>query len=66
MKFEVFRDEILREVRFSGSVSYADLARLRLDRFERAQLNSEASTAADMLLDLELIFRRGDQQEGAG
>lgn len=50
---------------FSGSVSVADFAHLRLDNLDRALLddcNGEARSAADWLLALEMLFRRMSEQ----
>ena len=64
-EFHLERDAATGDIRFRGSLTANDLQRVRLDHIERAQLDSEAETAADYLLDLEVIFRRLAEQDEA-
>lgn len=47
---------------FSGAIYPEDIAQLDLDPLDRALLDSNPTTAADMLLVLEMLFRRGAEQ----
>ena len=59
-----WREPESEDITFTGRVNMRDLARLRLDHVERAALRTAPATAADFLLDLEIIFRRlGEQRE---
>lgn len=51
---------------FSGRLNLSDLVKLKLDHVDRAVVFSPATTAADMLQTLEIIFRRmAEQQSGS-
>lgn len=61
------RDKDYREViRFRGEIAAADIARLRLDAMDRNLLDDQPSQgpmfAADVLLTLEMLFRRAAEQ----
>lgn len=49
--------EIDGSVTFSGRISVQDLMAIT-DNFDRLQLDQPCETAADFLLDAELVFRR--------
>jgi hypothetical protein len=54
-------DEVIR---FAGEISFAEIVRLKLDRLDRALLDSlpPGSPPADYLLALEMLFRRAREQ----
>lgn len=61
------RDKDSREViRFRGEIADADIGRLRLDAMDRSLLDDKPSQgqmfAADVLLKLEMLFRRAAEQ----
>ena len=59
------RDNITGDIKFHGVIHLNDLLVLELDYFEMAQLEGLQESAADFLLDAELIFRRyAEQQRG--
>ena len=62
MEFVCERDEVNGVIRFKGSLTMHEVADLNLAPIERACLASPSMRAADMLLDLELIFRRHAEQ----
>ena len=61
-QFELTRDH-LGNIAFSGSLTIHDLAEVRLDEVERRAIETPARNNADHLLDLEIIFRRLDEQQ---
>lgn len=63
MNFEWSVEPETRKLVFAGWVDQIDLGRLRLDHVERAMLRMRHSTPADMLLSLEMIFRRQMEQQ---
>ncbi len=62
MRFDITNDPN-GMIRFSGEITMQDLVRLNLDRFDLLQINEPPEHASDILLDLELIFRRLERQE---
>lgn len=71
MEFCIVKDVTSLEqvVHFRGSFTERDIASLRLDKLDRALLDDVGSdqraTAADILLALEVLFRRHAEQHGA-
>lgn len=64
---EQTRDKDYREViRFGGEIAEADIERLRLDVIDRRLIDDRPSQgpmfAADVLLTLEMLFRRAAEQ----
>lgn len=66
MQFEIQRDGITGALAFKGTISLLDLVNLRLDRMDLALLadvgGDKEATAADYLLALEMLYRRGREQ----
>ena len=60
------KDAFTGDVVFSGVITGRDIRNLKLDNFERAMLESKQESAADFLLDAELLFRRHQEQTSAG
>jgi len=56
------RDEMNRQTVFRVTLCDSDIAKLRLNCIDKAVIESEAKTAADMLQSLEIIFRRLHEQ----
>lgn len=62
MKFKLDNDNFNRIWSFNGSISYSDIANLRLDHMDKMLMKQEPETAADCLLTLEMLFRRYEEQ----
>lgn len=63
MDFNIERDEIRREIRFNGTIRLNELAALRLDELEKRVLDMPAEKASDHLMNLEVIYRRHEEQQ---
>lgn len=62
MNLEWSKDVLTGDIKFHGSIPASALAELKLDNFEKQMLSMQPESAADFLLDAELVFRRYDQQ----
>ena len=64
MKMEWTKGGIARKITFHGEVSESDILRLHLDALDQRLLDEGAESPADMLLILEMLFRRSAEQRG--
>lgn len=62
MNFEITKSPIDGKLTFRGEITRKDLESLRLDGFDRMLISEEPESAADVLLQLETIFRRAQEQ----
>lgn len=62
MDIRIDRDDDKCIWTFSGSYSDHDLQGLRLDEFDKAVLSSPMNNGADILQNLEILFRRHYEQ----
>ncbi len=61
---EVSHDIATGDIIFNGRVVSSDMVRTRFDRIDRACLSTKVETAADIMQNLEIIFRRIGEQHG--
>jgi hypothetical protein len=61
MKFQITTDHF-GDIEFSGSIPRADIVGLELDPLDRRLLTSCGDNAADILLGLEMLFRREQER----
>lgn len=66
MKFDWHTEPETKDLVFSGRVSARDLQNVRFDHVERTMMRMPHTSPADMLLLLEMLFRRVSEQESAG
>lgn len=65
MEFSIEADEASRRINFKGSVEMSEVAQLSMDRMDTALLDDcgKSGKASDLLLALELLFRRHEEQQ---
>lgn len=62
-KFIIEKDTFTGDIHFSGRITGEEFRRLHLDGFDREVLKTPGKSDSDHLLDLELIFRRLEEQK---
>jgi hypothetical protein len=62
MELNIESDIANREIIFNGKITRHDLEKLKIDNFDQSLLEDKKESSADILLCLELIFRRGKEQ----
>ena len=63
-KITIRRNDAEMKYEFFGEYTDAEMGQMKLDEFDRAVLGQKTNAGSDMLLNLELLFRRMEEANG--